>query len=508
MKKRRKDKVITVEKDLIADDDGDDSDDGEDDEDVVIPLENMTKWLENKPRGFGEGKVYDTSIEDKLFVEIEQSEEAQLANINKLKNNPVQPTSKKDNHQVPEVIPSGVRVRLLSLPKKKNVHRDLQAAFKGVPSIINITPAVSGNKKTREPVCKGFAFVDLKSEDDANRFIQIFSTQSITFGKIQKKIKCELTNSFSPNSVQQSAHTTPQLRIPVLEEDPAADFDMVDSSWEETASDESDGPDDDEIKLEDTSDNLESIVVTKVNGSENMEPTTDVTPVRRRKVEVFEKKPVKREKLKKRNEVHEEIQMVEKITVKRDGLESEDMSENLEPIIVTQLNGSEGMEPTTESATVEEEEEEEIIQVVLKKSIRKGKPKERIEALEGILLSRSKTEEVSKPSVSESSMEKIQASENKTKTEKVPNSSISGSEKKSVAREKTEKLSKFSISGSSDQPQKGKKKEKKVDVRKKGDKVSSIPGASNRLRIKEKAVLTGVFNKYGVKSALAVREES
>lgn len=502
MKKRRKDKIITVEKDLIADDDGDDSDDGEDDEVVVIPLENMTKWLENKPRGFGEGKVYDTSIEDKLFEEIEQSEEAQLANINKLKNNPVQPTSKKDNHQVSEVIPSGVRVRLLSLPKKKNVHRDLQAAFKGVPGMINITPAVSGNKKTREPVCKGFAFVDLKSEDDANRFIQIFSTQSITFGKIQKKIKCELTNSFSPNSVQQSAHATPQSRIPVLEEDLAADFDMVDSSWEETASDESDGPDDDEIKLEDTSDNPESIIVTKVNGSENMEPTTEVTPVRRRKVEVFEKKPVKREKLKKRNEVHEEIQMVEKNTVKRDGLESEDMSENLEPVIVTQLNGSEGMEPTTESATVEEE----IIQVVLKKSIRKGKPKERIEALEGILLSRSKTEEVSKPSVSESSMEKIQASEKKTKTEKVPKLSISGS----VAREKTEKLSKFSISGSSDQPQKGKKKEKKLDVRKKGDKVSklSIPGASNRLRIKEKAVLTGVFNKYGVKTALAVREES
>ena len=61
-----------------------------------------------------------------------------------------------------------VYVLLANLPKKKNIHRDLRLAFDGVPGIVNIIPAVSGNKKTKDPVCKGFAFVDLKTEDDAN----------------------------------------------------------------------------------------------------------------------------------------------------------------------------------------------------------------------------------------------------------------------------------------------------------------------------------------------------
>ncbi|KAA8523820.1 hypothetical protein F0562_010243 [Nyssa sinensis] len=68
-----------------------------------------------------------------------------------------------------EGVLSGSRVRLVNLPKKKNIHRDLQLVFKGVPGIINIIPAVSGNKKTKDPICKGLAFVDFKSEDEANR---------------------------------------------------------------------------------------------------------------------------------------------------------------------------------------------------------------------------------------------------------------------------------------------------------------------------------------------------
>lgn len=71
---------------------------------------------------------------------------------------------------VPDAIPNGTRVRLINLPKKKNIHRDLQAAFKPFSGIINIIPAVLGNEKTREPVCKGFAFVDFKSEKEANRY--------------------------------------------------------------------------------------------------------------------------------------------------------------------------------------------------------------------------------------------------------------------------------------------------------------------------------------------------
>lgn len=74
-------------------------------------------------------------------------------------------------YAAPEVVPSGVRVRVVNLPKKKNIHRDLKSAFVGVPGILNIVPAVYGNKKTREPICKGFAFVDFKSEEDATRYL-------------------------------------------------------------------------------------------------------------------------------------------------------------------------------------------------------------------------------------------------------------------------------------------------------------------------------------------------
>lgn len=68
-----------------------------------------------------------------------------------------------------EETPSGIRVRIVNLPKKKNIHRDLKLAFDGTPGILNIVPMVSGNSKTRDPVCKGFAFVDFKSEEDSVR---------------------------------------------------------------------------------------------------------------------------------------------------------------------------------------------------------------------------------------------------------------------------------------------------------------------------------------------------
>lgn len=82
---------------LDIDDDGEIEGDDDDDEDgFVIPLRNMKKWVANKPPGFGEGKEYDTSLEDKLMEEIEQSRKAQLANIDKLKNGPAGTSSKKD----------------------------------------------------------------------------------------------------------------------------------------------------------------------------------------------------------------------------------------------------------------------------------------------------------------------------------------------------------------------------------------------------------------------------
>lgn len=172
-----------------------------DDDEVDIPLKNMKKWLAKRPRGFGEGKVYDTTIEDKLMEEIEQSRLAQLANLNKLKNNPVNSSSKKETSnkdEDPQHSHEGFRVRLVNLPKKKNIHRDLRLAFQGVPGIVSIVPVVSGNEKTRDPVCKGLAFVNFKNKDEAQRFMQSFSGKSICFGKLEKQIKFEMVNSKLP----------------------------------------------------------------------------------------------------------------------------------------------------------------------------------------------------------------------------------------------------------------------------------------------------------------------
>ncbi|KAJ7943597.1 RNA binding protein [Quillaja saponaria] len=177
----------------------------------------MNDWVKQKPRGFGEGKVYDTSIEDKLFEELKHIRQAQAANLNKLKNNPIEPSSKK----VPDAAPSRVRVRLVNLPKKKNIQRDLKSAFQGIPGIIDIIPAVSGNKKTKDPICKGFAFVDFRSEEAAARFVQLYSTQNIAFGKVQKLIKCEILNSKSSSSdclqASDNHNAAAQLTIPASE---------------------------------------------------------------------------------------------------------------------------------------------------------------------------------------------------------------------------------------------------------------------------------------------------
>lgn len=74
-----------VEFDEFFDEDDADFQD-EDEDEMLLPLKNMREWLAARPRGFGEGKEYDTSIEDELLQEIEQSRTAQAANINKLKN--------------------------------------------------------------------------------------------------------------------------------------------------------------------------------------------------------------------------------------------------------------------------------------------------------------------------------------------------------------------------------------------------------------------------------------
>jgi hypothetical protein len=70
----------------------------------------------------------------------------------------------------------GVQVRIWNLPKKKNIHKDLKQAFKGFPGLLNINPAVSANKKTRDPVCKGFAFLKMESVEAATRYFFLVKT--------------------------------------------------------------------------------------------------------------------------------------------------------------------------------------------------------------------------------------------------------------------------------------------------------------------------------------------
>lgn len=48
------------------------------------------------------------------------------------------------------------------------------------------------------------------------RFVETFSSQSITFGKVQKQIKCELVNSQGPDSDEEQSKTAPRLTAPRL----------------------------------------------------------------------------------------------------------------------------------------------------------------------------------------------------------------------------------------------------------------------------------------------------
>lgn len=86
--------------------------DVDDDEDTFVPFGNTKKWLEQKPRGFGEGKEYDISIEEKLLEEMEKSRQAQTKNLTKLSDHPKNPNSKQDRSKDKN---KGLRLSLLAL---------------------------------------------------------------------------------------------------------------------------------------------------------------------------------------------------------------------------------------------------------------------------------------------------------------------------------------------------------------------------------------------------------
>ncbi|OAY84149.1 hypothetical protein ACMD2_19703 [Ananas comosus] len=188
----------------------DEGDDDDDDAEAAMPFAEMRRWLERKPRGFGEGRMYDTAVEDRLLEEMERSRAAQLANVSNLRSQPARREKKQDDPPGKSVdaIQSGIGIRVSNLPRKKNIHRDLQSAFKGFPGLINISPAVIANKKTRDPICKGFAFLYFESEAAAERFVQMYSKKNVEFGKVEKQIFCDIINPrSSSNSSMQLADT-------------------------------------------------------------------------------------------------------------------------------------------------------------------------------------------------------------------------------------------------------------------------------------------------------------
>ncbi|KAF3326011.1 hypothetical protein FCM35_KLT09091 [Carex littledalei] len=183
---------------------------------------------ERKPRGFVAGGLhYDTSLEETLLKEIGRSRKDQTVNLNKVKGKRESPKNKglkkpqdKDSTTAPTLsaTTSGICVRLWNLPKKRNIHRDLQTAFKGFRGILHINPAIAGNKKTRDPICKGFAFVDLATEEAATRFVETYSKRSISFGRVEKQISCCIVN---PNANVNPNPTTNEFsnyrKAPILQ---------------------------------------------------------------------------------------------------------------------------------------------------------------------------------------------------------------------------------------------------------------------------------------------------
>eukprot|EP00252_Welwitschia_mirabilis_P018463 TRINITY_DN4101_c0_g1_i2.p1 TRINITY_DN4101_c0_g1~~TRINITY_DN4101_c0_g1_i2.p1 ORF type:complete len:277 (-),score=71.09 TRINITY_DN4101_c0_g1_i2:135-965(-) len=87
----------------------------------------------------------------------------------------------------------GVSLWIGNLPKKKNIQRDLQTMFNEYKGLLYIYPVVSGDLKTRDPVCKGFAFFIFENENVANRFISEYHGKKLIFGKFERKITCRLS---------------------------------------------------------------------------------------------------------------------------------------------------------------------------------------------------------------------------------------------------------------------------------------------------------------------------
>eukprot|EP00271_Cylindrocystis_brebissonii_P018637 TRINITY_DN538_c0_g3_i1.p1 TRINITY_DN538_c0_g3~~TRINITY_DN538_c0_g3_i1.p1 ORF type:complete len:618 (+),score=193.40 TRINITY_DN538_c0_g3_i1:29-1882(+) len=101
--------------------------------------------------------------------------------------------------------PAGVQVWVGNLPKKRNVERDLQAQLRNVAGLLHVRPVTSGSGKTREPTCVGFAFLTFSNERQATRFVTAYQGKTLPFGKVEKKLVCQLASSHSSPSDENTA---------------------------------------------------------------------------------------------------------------------------------------------------------------------------------------------------------------------------------------------------------------------------------------------------------------
>ncbi|XP_010512098.1 PREDICTED: ESF1 homolog [Camelina sativa] len=448
-------------------DEFDEEDDGDKDEDEdegeFLPMDKMKKWLERKPRGFGSGKKYETSIEDKLLDEIEQSWKAQASNLNKLKNDPLKSHQlKRDDTLIKgtgEETQVGFRVRVTNLPKKKNVHRDLKVAFKEVSGVLSITPAVSGNKKTKDPVCKGFAHLDFKTETDANRFVKEFNGQSLAFGKVIKQIKCQVVEFSSDESVSKEVYfdngfKVQKLPYSGLEEVSVADVVVEEEEAFVDSLEESDDSDEEVYELE-----VEEDKPNRISGSVE-------SPVELRRDLKTELKSQKQ-------------------VVKREIREHEVLET---PLVSFQANKSK--EAVAETRLDDEQYEEAVVETHSDDEFERDDEEDSLEEnLEPLNSSMSSSEEIR--------VDRIRMLEQKLLGKEKLFGGGTGFDKSEAkpARDEGKK--------------KEKKKKKKILVKgqaKKGAKIE-IPGSSKRLKVKEKALLTGVLVKYAAKVASTSNDE-
>uniref|UniRef100_A0A0D9VFF2 RRM domain-containing protein n=1 Tax=Leersia perrieri TaxID=77586 RepID=A0A0D9VFF2_9ORYZ len=193
------------------DEDYDGEGEEEDDEEEVEVDED--EYLKNRPKpvGFGAGKTYTTDIEEQLLREMGLGGGRRTTPA-KSKNRAAASISAKETGE--DLNDGGVRVRVWNLPKKKNIHKDLNLAFKGFPGLKNIEPAVSANKKTRDPICKGFAYLKLESLEAASRFVELYSQKAVSFGKVQKPIKCCIVDAQSSIDSENQPSSSQAIRQP------------------------------------------------------------------------------------------------------------------------------------------------------------------------------------------------------------------------------------------------------------------------------------------------------